>query len=245
MTEIVFNPLALTSAEMRAVIAGPPGPAATLLRAAAHAGLPEAQALYGQILLDGRGVDAAPIEAFRWFQQAAQAGHVMAINMVGRCLENGWGVDADRTAATQWYKVAAERGLDWGMYNYASALGLGAGVPKDELAALQWFEQAAARGHAKSINFVGGFFEEGRCVPADASRAAECYRRAAEGGDFRGQFNYARMLAQADRVDEALSWLVKCNETCTPAFRARAKASLEASPVAALREAAASFDKGR
>ncbi|HEY4366779.1 MAG TPA: tetratricopeptide repeat protein [Steroidobacteraceae bacterium] len=235
------DPLSITAAEMRAVMAGPPEPAAELLRAGAHAGLPEAQALYGQILLDGRGVDTSPVEAFHWFRQAASSGHLMAINMVGRCYEKGWGVAADRDAATRCYQIAAEDGLDWGMYNYAGALGLGAGVPKDDAAALAWFQKAAALGHAKSINFVGSFFEEGRCVPQDMNKAAECYRDAAERGDFRGQFNHARMLAQAGQVRDALVWLAACNETCTPPFRARMKAQLEASPITELREAAARF----
>ncbi|WP_373562083.1 tetratricopeptide repeat protein, partial [Sphingobium sp. IP1] len=72
-----------------------PEAAAALIRAGADAGLPDAQAYYGQLLLDGQGVAADPAEAFRQFGLAAASGHVMAINMVGRCHEKGWGTPVD------------------------------------------------------------------------------------------------------------------------------------------------------
>jgi TPR repeat protein len=230
--------LAIDADAMRARIAGSPADAASLLAAGARAGLPEAQALYAQILLDGRGVAADPSAALRWFGAAARAGHVMAINMVGRCYEKGWGVAADPVVAARWYQAAAEAGLDWGMYNHASALGLGAGVAKDEDAALAWFGKAAALGHAKSINVVGAFHEEGRLIPRDLAQAADCYARAAEGGDFRGQFNHARMLADAGDVDGAIFWVRTADQSCTPAFRARMQAWLAGASMAGLRAAA-------
>jgi TPR repeat protein len=73
-------------------------------------------------------------------------------------------------------------------------------------------------GHAKSINIVGGFFEDGWEVEADIDQAIDHYRRAAEGGDFRGQFNYARLLAERGFVDQALEWLEKIPATATTAF---------------------------
>jgi TPR repeat protein len=231
--------LAMDADAMRTRMAGSPEEAASLLAAGAKAGLPEAQALYAQILLDGRGVAADPAAALRWFGAAARAGHVMAINMVGRCYEKGWGVAADPVEAARWYRAAAEAGLDWGMYNHAGALGLGAGVAQDEHAALAWFGKAAALGHAKSINVVGAFYEEGRLVPRDLAQAADCYARAAAGGDFRGQFNHARMLADAGDVDGAIGWITTADQSCTPAFRATMRDWLAASPAAELRAMAA------
>ena len=219
---------------LRARLEGSPEDAAALLREGAQAGLPEAQAAYGQILLDGRGVAADSEAALRWFREAASHGHVMAINMIGRCHEKGWGTPIDRDAAARCFRVAAERGLDWGMYNYAGALGLGAGVPQDETAAMGWFQRAAAMGHAKSINFVGAYHEEGRLTVRDMAKAAECYRLAAEAGDFRGQFNHARLLAEAGRIDDALDWMVRAGETASPDFRAKMRTYCEAAPVPAL-----------
>ncbi len=170
-----------------------------LVRAAAHRGVCEAQAMYGQMLLDGKLVKRNPVSALHWFERAARGGNVMAINMVGRCLDQGWGVAPSPHLAAPWFRRAAERGLDWGMYNLATLLILGSGVPEDKVEALHWLRKAADMNHAKSINLLGGFYEDGWVVQRDMETARNLYRRAAEGGDFRGQFNYGRMLADARR----------------------------------------------
>jgi uncharacterized protein len=235
------DPLAASADEMRAALAGAPEQAAALLRAGAEAGLPEAQAAYAQLLLDGRGVEADPAAALGWFRKAAAAGHVMAINMVGRCFEKGWGTAENRVEAARHYALAAGRGLDWGMYNYGSALALGAGVIRDERAAFAWFERAAGLGHAKSINFLGTFHEEGRIVPRDMGKAGDCYRLSAEGGDFRGQFNHGRLLAEAGHMAEAIAWIRRAAEAAPPAFRTRMQAYCAEAPVPALNALAGSL----
>jgi len=182
--------------------------------------------VWGQMRLDA----GEPRDAFAWFNKAAAQGHVLALNMVGRCYDLGWGVAIDKARAAECFRIAAERGLDWGMYNYATALTLGDGVAEDKAAALAWFEKAAASGNAKAINYIGSFHEDGWVVARDLARAADYYARAAEGGDFRGQFNHARMLIAAGDIDAARRWLRRCAETATPAFLAKARAWLETSP---------------
>jgi len=206
-----------------------------LIRTGAEAGVAEAQAVYGQMLLDGTGVARDPAAAFIWFRQAAQAGHLMALNMVGRCYDLGWGVAIDKQRATECFRVAAERGLDWAMVNYATALTLGEGVAEDKPAAHAWFEKAAALGNAKAVNYVGSFHEDGWVVAKDMTIAADCYARAAEGSDFRGMFNHARMLALAGQTDAALEWLARCGAAATPAFRAKASHWLKRADNARLR----------
>ncbi|AFL89672.1 TPR repeat-containing protein [Terriglobus roseus DSM 18391] len=206
-----------------------------LVRAAAERGVCQAQALYGQMHLDGKLVPQNPSLALHWFERAAVGGDVMAINMVGRCLDQGWGVAASPHLAAPWFRKAAERGLDWGMYNLATLLTMGSGVNEDKYEALHWFRKAADLGHAKSINIVGGFYEDGWVVAVDMAAAKDCYRRAAIAGDFRGQFNYARLLADAGEISSALSWLQKVPQTATPAFLLKMKRFLEQMPVAELR----------
>ncbi|WP_159977755.1 MULTISPECIES: tetratricopeptide repeat protein [unclassified Novosphingobium] len=212
---------------------------AGIMKVAAEAGLAEAQALYGQILLDGKGIPRDEKEALRWFSSSAQAGHVMAMNMVGRCCEHGWGTPVDKVRAAQWYEAAAERGLDWGMYNLATLHCLGEGVPLDREAAFRLYSRAARAGHVKSINLLGGFHEDGWVVMRDMDVAADHYRRAAEGGDFRGEFNHARMLIEAGCIDEALVWLRKLEASATPAFLGKVSGWLAARPESELRAAAA------
>ncbi|WP_296612412.1 tetratricopeptide repeat protein [Sphingomonas sp.] len=208
---------------------------AASLRQRAESGEAEAQALYGQLLLDGNGVAKDEAAGFAWFNRAAAQGHLMALNMVGRCYDLGWSVAVDKTRAADCYRIAAERGLDWAMYNYATLLALGHGVAEDKAAALAWFEKAAKLGNAKAINFVGSFHEDGWVVARNLTKAARLYEQAAEGGDFRGMFNHARMLGAKGRGEEALRWIERAGERATPAFVAKAAAFLDASPVPAFR----------
>jgi TPR repeat protein len=170
------------------------------------------------MLLEGNGVTRDPAAALGWFSRAAATGHLMALNMVGRCHDLGWGTAIDKARAAECYHAAAARGLDWAMYNYATLLALGDGVREDKAASLAWLRRAAALGNAKAINFVGSFHEDGWSTPVDMAAARRCYAEAAQGGDFRGQFNHARMLIVDGRIDEACVWLKQVRETATGAF---------------------------
>ncbi|NMX48861.1 tetratricopeptide repeat protein [Pseudomonas veronii] len=183
--------------------------AAQAILIAAREGVVDAQALLGQILLEGRGIERDEALALRWFQIAAQGGHLMARNMLGRCREHGWGCVADEAAAARDYRLAAEAGLDWGQYNYANLLATGRGVAEDQAHALRCYRQAAEQGHAKSMNLLGRYLEEGRFCPRDPDAAVAWYRRSAEAGDFRGQFSYAAVLADSGQIEAALVWLRK------------------------------------
>jgi hypothetical protein len=225
--------LALSADTITARLAGPPAERAAFVRAAAEAGVAEAQAVYGQMLLDGHGVPSDPRAALGWFKRAAAQHHVMALNMVGRCYDLGWGTPVMKHRAAKCFRLAAEQGLDWAMYNYATLLALGDGVAEDKVAALDWLEKAARLGNAKAINFLGSFHEDGWVVPRDMAQAARLYARAAQGGDFRGCFNHARMLGAKGRSEEALAWLARAGETATAAFVDKACAWLAASGVPA------------
>ncbi len=218
---------ALTRAEIADRLASP-DERAQLIREGAEAAIAEAQAVYGQMLLDGAGVARDPRAGFGWFLKAAAQGHLMALNMVGRCYDLGWGTPVDKVRAAECFRVAANRGLDWGMYNYATSLTLGEGVAEDREAAYGWFMKAAELGNAKAMNYVGSFHEDGWVVALDVDAAARWYARAAEGGDFRGAFNHARMLIDAGRTGEARGWIARCFETATPAFRVKAGCWLRA-----------------
>lgn len=207
---------------------GPAEEYAAWIRTAAELGLTEAQAIYGQMLLDGVGVERQPEEGLTWFKRAAHADHLMAINMVGRCYENGWGVTPDDTVAAYWFRRAADGGLDWGMYNYAHMLRSGrGGVTQNQAAALALYQQAAQAGHVKSIGVVGRYYEAGDVVAQDMARAFDCYQRCAEGGDFRGMFHLGRLLLLQGKKEEAVQWLVRVPETATPAFLKEANGMLQ------------------
>lgn len=169
----------------------------------------EAQALLGQILLDGQGIKHDPVLAQRWFSIAAERGHSMARNMLGRCHEHGWGGPIDLKTALNCYQMAAEQGLDWAMYNLANLLATGRAGTRELPKAFEWYQRAAQLGHAKSMNLLGRFYEEGTVVAADPTIALAWFRKSAEGDDFRGQFSYAGRLVEQGEMRQARFWLEK------------------------------------
>lgn len=195
--------------QLKAMLEESPARAAQAILIAAGEGVVEAQALLGQILLDGQGIEQDQPLAVRWFEIAAKGGHLMARNMLGRCHEHGWGCAAQAAVAAGHYRLAAEAGLDWAMYNYANLLATGRGVAEDQVQALSLYRRAAELGHAKSMNLLGRYLEDGRVCPADPQAARDWYCRSALGGDFRGQFSYASLLADEGLIEEALVWLRK------------------------------------
>lgn len=197
----------LDGEQLRAMLEKNPASAARAILIAAQQNIVDAQALLGQILLDGSGIEQDAALALTWFQIAARNGHVMSHNMLGRCHEHGWGCEPDVAKAAEHYRVAAESGLDWGFYNYGNLLATGRGVNKDQARALACYRKAAQMGHAKSMNLLGRYLEEGVCCEQDLAGAYDWYRRSAEGGDFRGQFSHAAVLAEQGRVEEAVEWL--------------------------------------
>lgn len=209
----------LKPADWHAVTQGEPTAAAQWMLIGARLGNADAQTTLGQWLLDGHGLDHQPADALAWFLKAGLQGHPMGKNMAGRCLENGWGCEADEAAAAHWYRQAAQQGLDAAMYNLANLLVTGKGVAQDPAAALDWYRQAASQGHVKSKTKMGRFYETGLVVAQDLDAAFVCFKEGARGGDFRGQFNYAGMLAQRGEFDAALEWLRKVPLTATPAYQ--------------------------
>jgi tetratricopeptide (TPR) repeat protein len=227
--------------QLRAMLEDSPASAARAILIAAQAQIVDAQALLGQILLDGTGIERDPALALVWFQIAARNGHAMAHNMAGRCYEHGWGCEADAAKAAEHYRLAAEAGLDWGFYNYGNLLATGRGVNKDQARALACYRKAADLGHAKSMNLVGRHMEEGLCCEQDLPAAHEWYRRSAEGGDFRGQFSYAGLLATKGRIEEAVSWLRRALTTGNLNFLRVSREHLLALPDPAIRSLALEY----
>ncbi|MCQ4299934.1 sel1 repeat family protein [Pseudomonas songnenensis] len=226
-------------------LAEQPQRAARLVLAAAATGEIEAQALLGQILLEGRGIQSDPGLALIWFDIAAGRGHAMACNMAGRCHELGWGCAANPARAAEFYHRAAEKGLDWGIYNLANLLATGRGLPQDEAAAYRLYRQAAELGHAKSMNLTGRCLEDGCGVARDVSAAHAWYRRSAEAGDFRGQFSHAAVLLAEQQWDAARHWLERALEVGHLKFVETALASLQAAELPPIADIVVAYARRR
>lgn len=227
--------------QLKAMLEESPARAAQAILLAAGEDELEAQALLGQILLDGNGIAQDQPLALRWFTIAANRGHLMARNMLGRCHEHGWGCVVDAALAVRHYRLAADAGLDWAMYNFANMLATGRGIAQDQLHALDLYRRAAESGHAKSMNLLGRYLEDGHHCPQDLPAARDWYRRSAEGGDFRGQFSYAALLADEGFMEEALGWLCKALEAGNVNFLRVSSELLLSSPHPQIRAMAQSY----
>jgi TPR repeat protein len=220
----------LDPAQWRAVLAAEPARAAAWMMGAAQLGHVEAQAVLGQWLLDGHGLARDPAAALDWFRRAARQGHWMGANMSGRCHEMGWGTGVDVQQAAHWYSVAAAHGLPEAKYNLANLHATGKGVAQDPVRAVTLYREAANQGYAKAHGKLGRYYEDGRVVEKNADLARRCYEIAAEGGDFRGQFDLAGLLAAEGRHGEALQWLARVLAKAPPHYLRIAGQALLKSP---------------
>jgi TPR repeat protein len=223
--------------ELQQLLAGDPAEAAIWVRSAADCGLIAAQLRLGRMLLEGKGVPLDAAAALSWFRRAAACGDAEAMNMVGRCLENGWGTAADAAQAAQQYRAAAQRGYDWGEYNFANLLFDGRGVPRDRKLALHWYRRASQQGHGRAMNLLGRCLEEGWGCDADPVAALLWYERSARTGYFRGQFNYAAMLAQHGHAAQAACWYLRAAAGGDRAIRGAIVAALSNATAPALHAA--------
>jgi TPR repeat protein len=198
--------------ELCALLADPTK-AGTWVEAAAACGIPAAQVRLGRMFLEGEGVAKDKGAAFAFFRWAADAGDAEAHNMLGRCYENGWHVAVDMARAAAHYRIAAEAGLAWAQYNLGHMLLSGTGVARDRDQAFIWYMRAATQSHERAMNLVARCFEEGWGVKRDLAAARNWYRKSAEGGYFRGAYNYATVLAAQGCSTGAKIWFERALAT--------------------------------
>ncbi|WP_202988074.1 tetratricopeptide repeat protein [Pseudomonas typographi] len=84
---LLLRPQRMPEQQLRELLTRNPQHATRWIATAARAGLPAAQVVWAQLLLEGRGVERDPAGAFTWFAKAAAAGDIEACNMLGRCYE--------------------------------------------------------------------------------------------------------------------------------------------------------------
>ncbi|HIC2068365.1 TPA: tetratricopeptide repeat protein [Raoultella ornithinolytica] len=229
----------VTEEQLHALLVRSPGDASRWLQAAARAGLPAAQVVWGQLLLDGRRMARDPNAAFTWFDKAASAGDAEARNMVGRCYEQGWGVAPDPKRATENFEIAAQAGHVWGAVNLAQML-MRAGDPEDRPRCFALFKTAAESGtskpHLKAMNSLARFLEEGWAGSTDLAGAMYWYQRAADLGDHWAKYNLATIQFRQGDQEAADQLLCSAIAISDNGFRRRIAAELLARPELALRQ---------
>ncbi len=154
----------------RAYEAGDFGTALLVFQRLAGAGDAVAQFRLARLYETGRGVDADPAEALRWYGLAAAQGHRTAQFVLGLKYQRGDGVETDMAEAARWYERSARQGYPGAQLNLGALHATGEGVPRDPVRALAWWILAANQGNTLAIRNRREL--AARLSPAEAGSAA-------------------------------------------------------------------------
>lgn len=181
--------------------------------AAALAGWPLAETLYGNNFLDGTGTVKDYAQAMSWYLKAADQGYAVAQYNIGNLYRLGAGVPQDYGKAFEWYRKAADQELPEAQCQIGVLYQDGNGVSRDYFQAVTWFYKAASQGFAPAQIWIGHSFRDGHGVRQDYVEAASWYRKAAVDPSITvATNNLASLYFEGghglDRDDaEALRWL--------------------------------------
>ncbi len=154
-----------------------------IIRPAAEAGNPDAQAFLGEAYATGQGVRRDPALALKWLKPPADQGHAGAMLALGRLLiEGGGGIEQDYLTAAEMFTTLMKRGEAEAFTEYGRMLEMGLmGVDGAAEAARIW-QKGAALGSAASAWLLGGLYREGRGVEEDHAKARALFGEAARAG---------------------------------------------------------------
>ena len=143
------------------------------LKAAAEAGEPYAEYLWGTVLLRGIGVPKAAAEGGAWLRKAAERNEPWALNNLGWMAENGDGAPLNLQEALRWYRRGAEAGNVHSMESVAK-LRLVGDEPglRQPAEGVQWLAKAAERGLPEAVSWYGALLLYGfQGIAADPAHA--------------------------------------------------------------------------
>jgi len=149
-------------------------------KAAAEAGVAEAQFDLGVLYAQGRGVQRNLTEATKWYRKAAEQGNSEAEFALGQMYSLGWGVPRDEADALRWIQMANDPDSDGPPTDWALIEGYG--VSRDAKEAAYWYQLAADKGHAEAQYNLGRLYATGEGVRKDEEQALRWVRAAASQG---------------------------------------------------------------
>lgn len=169
-----------------------------LMEHAASRGSAAAESRMAQIFEQGLPGIAPPdsAKATRYWKSAAEHGNAQAMSRIGRFYLTGTGgFEKDPGKAFDNFQAAADHGDTYGALLMGYAYLKGHKVARNTRAAMIYFHMAAPD-LPEAYDQLGRIFDIGNGVDRDQVRAARFFRKAADGGDARGQTQFARYLWQ-------------------------------------------------
>lgn len=153
--------------------------AARLMEKAALDGVVPAQAEWGTVLMEGKGVGKDPAKGLSWVAKAAQEGDGRARLKMGMMLLG----QGDRDAAAKWFEGAAAVGDDEVLSALAVFYGWGDGPVFGESEKLTEVRRYAQRDESEAQQMMGFLYGEGWGARRDPRKAEYWFDKAAAGGD--------------------------------------------------------------
>lgn len=121
------------------------------MRQAAERGHPAAQQQLAEMMNNGWGMAANPVQAEKWYRRAAVAGNAVAQSIMGHYYRNGVVVKKNPKEAIRWYRMAAEQGESNAQLAIAEGYEKGLGLVKDRYEAIHWYKIAATQGNPRAV----------------------------------------------------------------------------------------------
>ncbi len=177
------------------------------------AGIPEAMLLWGNLLIDGLGVEKNEKRAVELYYTAAENGYAPAANALGQCYSFATGVKADDLRAVSCYRRAAEAGYAPAQFHLGVCYFNGQGVKVDKIEAAKWYVAAAEQGYAPAQFTIGKHYVQiMNGVENDPVRGEMWLNRAAEQGlvkaiVFLADLYHNRGTDEADKL--AALWYIR------------------------------------
>ena len=125
--------------------------AAAWAERAALEGNPNAEYLYGLMLIRGKGVEQDAEKGADYVLKAAEARNYGAMELMGDCYMSGTGVVRNEAAAVKWYTMAAGTGNASAQIKLADCLRKGTGAEANYDRALYWYAEAYNKGYKKKV----------------------------------------------------------------------------------------------
>lgn len=156
--------------------------AISLFEKSANAGYAPAQFRYGQLLVQGYGLEKNLTSGAAWLRMAAASGLDDAQVALADLYAQGLGVEQNWFKAKRWYDLAAKQENPQAMLKLGKAYIASARNEEDYQWALHWFERAGNLGLPEGKYFSAKLYASGVGGSKDLNKALTLFQQAAKAG---------------------------------------------------------------
>ncbi|KAF8928514.1 hypothetical protein BGZ47_001572 [Haplosporangium gracile] len=172
----------------------------------------EARVAFGDMYMDGEGVQQDYQALMKWYLQAANQGYAIGQRRVDYLYNYGLGVTQGCSKALTWNLKAADQGNAVTQYNVGIIYRYDRGGYRDYTKTMGWFLKAVGQGNVVHTTSLATFVITVKVCPRDYSQAFNWYNKAADQGDAVGQLRvgylYDLGLEIIKNYSKAMEWSI-------------------------------------